>query len=164
EDPQTQLLWADLDASLRISMQHLRESIWALSAASITLLQLADRIRLFGQKRFTASQTHFSLTSTEEPLLLKPDQALALYRIAQEALNNAAKYANASRVTLQLTAEEGMLQMVIADDGLGFDAALLAEGSYGLSNMRARVQELGGTFTLTSAPGAGTRLQVQVPI
>jgi signal transduction histidine kinase len=167
EDPQTQSLWKDLDGSLRTSMQHLRESIWALGAASITLPQLADRIRIFGQKRFLGTQTQFVLQLADgNPTIptLKPDVALTLFRIAQEALNNAAKYAQAHKVTLSLTADTEQVTLSVADDGLGFDPQAPHMDSYGLSGMQARAQELGGSWLLESAPGRGTRIAVRLPI
>lgn len=102
-------------------------------------------------------------TTTHAPAL-KPDVALTLFRIAQEALNNAAKYAQAHKVALSLAAEADQVTMAVADDGLGFDPQSAHMDTYGLSGMQARAQELGGSWQLDSAPGSGTRIAVRLPI
>lgn len=88
----------------------------------------------------------------------------ALYRIAQEAMHNTVKHARATRVELGLVREDDRLQLVIADDGKGFDVAGAFPGHLGLHTMRQRAERLGGTFTLQSAPGEGSRIEVIVPV
>lgn len=89
----------------------------------------------------------------------------ALYRIAQEALNNALKHARAGQITLELRREAGRLALEIADDGAGFDPAAAHEtGGVGLRGIAERVAGVGGAFALESAPGEGTRLRVEVPL
>lgn len=86
-----------------------------------------------------------------------------LYRVAVEALNNALKHANADRVDVRLALENGFVVLEIADDGVGFDPALAREGGgFGLRGMEERVARLGGTFSITSRPGGGTRVRVEV--
>lgn len=93
-----------------------------------------------------------------------------LYRIAQEALTNALKHANASSVTVHLTAQEGQVILEICDDGCGFDPVLVGglhvddPGGMGLTNMRERTEKLNGLFAITSALGQGTTIRVQVPM
>jgi signal transduction histidine kinase len=89
---------------------------------------------------------------------------VGLYRIAQEALNNTLKHAGAQQVGVSLTQEEGLLRLVVRDDGCGFEpGAVNSGGGMGLQNMRERAAQLGGKLELTSAPGAGTTLEVEVP-
>jgi signal transduction histidine kinase len=93
---------------------------------------------------------------------LKQEVEEALYRIAQEALNNALKHAEPSSVTVTLRLE-GQVELVIADDGSGFDpGAVDGAGGIGLDSMRERAEEIGGVLTIDSAPGEGTRIQVSV--
>lgn len=87
----------------------------------------------------------------------------ALYRIAQEALNNVLKHAYAQQVTICLRQEQACLTLEIEDDGVGFDVATAREqGGLGLRGVEERVAQLGGTYTLHSAPGAGTILRVEI--
>jgi signal transduction histidine kinase len=84
-----------------------------------------------------------------------------LYRIAQEALNNSLKHAAATSVTVHIRTTDGQIELEVVDNGQGFDPDLLSDGGgVGLSSMRERTAVLGGTLTMQSAPGAGTRVQV----
>ncbi|KAF0109022.1 MAG: sensor histidine kinase lipoprotein [Anaerolineaceae bacterium] len=86
------------------------------------------------------------------------------YRIVQESLTNIARHAGVERAALRLTAGGGEMKISIADEGRGFDpAASLAKGR-GLAGMRERVRLLGGEFTVVSAAGQGTRLEVKIPL
>ena len=87
-----------------------------------------------------------------------------LYRIAQEALNNAAKYARAKTLHVQLHQGNGHIHLQIGDDGIGFDATAVPPGSVGLQGMAERVAQLNGRLTIDSAPGQGTQIQVEVPL
>jgi signal transduction histidine kinase len=90
----------------------------------------------------------------------------AAYRIAQEALTNAARHAGVNEVTVRAWVSGEWLSMQIADDGAGFDAnaALAAGTSTGLPGMRERATLLGGRWLLESAPGAGTRVTAEFPV
>ncbi|HZC26479.1 MAG TPA: GAF domain-containing sensor histidine kinase [Actinopolymorphaceae bacterium] len=87
----------------------------------------------------------------------------ALYRIAQEALQNIARHAQASRVTMRLSGSSTVLALEISDDGTGFDATASFPGHLGLRSMRERIAEIGGVLDLTSAPGKGTQIKVRAP-
>lgn len=87
----------------------------------------------------------------------------ALYRIAQEALNNSLKHAAASAVRVQLRSQVNQLSLEVCDDGRGFDPAQLqGSGGIGMSSMRERIEKLGGSFQITSAPGQGTLVRCQI--
>ena len=89
----------------------------------------------------------------------------ALYRIAQEALNNVLKHAQAQHVTLRLERAEAIVLLDIHDDGVGFEPSILnTTGGVGLRGIAERVAQLAGTFTLRSEAGAGTCLHVEVPV
>jgi signal transduction histidine kinase len=87
----------------------------------------------------------------------------AVYFCCLEALQNAAKYASAESVTIELSASNGDLAFSVADDGLGFDPTTTARGA-GLTNMRDRLEALGGTFEVDSAPNRGTTLRGRIPV
>jgi signal transduction histidine kinase len=86
-----------------------------------------------------------------------------LYHIAQEALNNSLKHSHARSVNVALHQKGPMVTLEIADDGVGFDVAQAhQEGKMGLPDMDAHASEIGGTLTITSRPGQGTRIRVDV--
>jgi two-component system NarL family sensor kinase len=89
---------------------------------------------------------------------------VAVFRIAQEALTNVARHAEAGQVRVELAATPGELRLGVSDDGRGFDPAGIPPGHYGLVGINERVRLLGGRFALHSSPGAGTRLAVTVPL
>jgi signal transduction histidine kinase len=89
----------------------------------------------------------------------------ALYRIAQEALNNALKHARAQRITVALQQTQSTVILVVTDDGIGFDLASTSDtGGLGLRGIAERVAQLGGTFTIQSTPAAGTQLRVEIKL
>ncbi|MGH2725012.1 MAG: histidine kinase [Actinomycetota bacterium] len=87
----------------------------------------------------------------------------AVYFCVLEALQNAAKYAEASRVQVRLQAGDGQLRFSVTDDGRGFDPATTPSGS-GLQNMADRVEALSGTLEVRSVPGQGTRVSGRLPV
>jgi signal transduction histidine kinase len=91
------------------------------------------------------------------------DVEAAAYFCVLEALQNASKYANASSVTVRLARENGSLRFSVGDDGIGFDPADTPPGS-GLTNMRDRLEALGGSVDVRSGPGGGTRVSGHIPI
>jgi len=99
----------------------------------------------------------------DEPRLPLPTKE-ALYRIAQEALNNIVKHARASRVNVRLETGDGSVRLEIGDNGIGFDPHGEFAGHLGLRSMRERAEKAGGTFTVESAPDQGTRILVWIPL
>jgi signal transduction histidine kinase len=88
-----------------------------------------------------------------------------LYRIAQEALNNALKHAAATSVTVYIRTEDERVELEVVDDGQGFDPDAVSDrGGMGLASMRQRAEKLGGSLTVLSAPGEGTRVKVSVGV
>lgn len=88
----------------------------------------------------------------------------AAFRIVQEAVNNALRHGPPTRVEVEVHHDGHVLELSIADDGSGFDAAALRNGGgLGLAGMRERTELLGGHFAIDSAPGAGTRIHARLP-
>jgi signal transduction histidine kinase len=98
---------------------------------------------------------------------LKPNVELALFRIAQEALNNAVRHARASKVVLTIKVDQDTVRLIIADNGIGFDQNMVTKPKggrgWGLMTMTERAMEVGGQCRIASQPGQGTRVEVEVP-
>ena len=92
-----------------------------------------------------------------------PEAEAAVYFCTLEALQNAAKYSGAETTTVRLSNGNGRLTFSVTDDGRGFDPAVMTPGA-GLQNMEDRVAALGGTLTVTSAPGRGTTVEGWLPV
>jgi signal transduction histidine kinase len=98
----------------------------------------------------------------EREIQLDDDHATALFRIFQEALTNIAKHAGATRVTVSLRPQRAHLTLSICDNGRGIEAAdRLKPHSFGLRGMSERAKALGGTLSLSSAPGGGTMVTIK---
>lgn len=101
----------------------------------------------------------------DAPENMPPEAAFNLLQIARESLANVRRHAHARRVRVQLTQENGLLELTVADDGLGFDPGRSSERHHhGLAMMRERIHGLGGQVTLATSPGQGTRVVVRVPL
>jgi two-component system sensor histidine kinase UhpB len=102
-----------------------------------------------------------------DPRLSVPVEG-ALFRIAQESLNNVAKHARATKVEITLRKKDGKATLVIKDNGVGFDANRLSEirraGKWGLTNIAERVLSIGGEYDIQSSPDEGTSIIVGVSI
>lgn len=106
-----------------------------------------------------------SLPTPEDLPELEEDAATHLYYIAQEALANAQKYAEADEIAIRLHREEGTLALEVTDDGEGFDVgAVEKENSLGLRSMRHRAEVLGAELKVESSPGEGTCVRCRVPV
>jgi two-component system, NarL family, sensor kinase len=95
---------------------------------------------------------------------LPPAVEVGLYRIAQEALQNALRHAAASRIFLRLETSSDRVRLVVQDDGKGFPEGSASTSRFGLVGMRERARLLGGSFQVESSPGAGTRITAEVPL
>lgn len=106
------------------------------------------------------------VTGEDREIRLRPETEVALYRIAQEALTNCAKYADAKTVKIELNGDAEHAIFVVSDDGVGFDLIRLGDGEItpglGLLSMRERAEAIGGKLTLASGPGLGTRVTVEI--
>jgi len=88
---------------------------------------------------------------------------LAFFRILQEQLNNIRKYANATKVAIDIAATNGMVALKVIDNGVGFDTKVKKQG-IGLENIRRRTQMLNGKVEIFSNPGEGCKLYIEIPV
>lgn len=90
---------------------------------------------------------------------------ITLFRLTQEALANSYRHARGARQAVRVWSDGAVICLEVADTGRGFDQQSISPGTQhlGLAGMRERVQVLGGTFEVESAPGAGTRIRARVP-
>jgi PAS domain S-box-containing protein len=111
--------------------------------------------------RLEGVRTEFRVENVEGPY--PPGLALAVYRVAQEALRNVARHSGALAARVTLAGVDGGLELVIADRGAGFDPAAVGPQGLGLVSMAERVHLEGGDFEVVSAPGTGTTLRARFP-
>lgn len=128
---------------------------------------LPSALRRLGAEQ--AGRTGIPVEVVAEELDLPMADQTALLRIAQGALSNAVRHADASRITLLLVETRGAASLSVSDDGCGFDdgaveAAAHRPDSFGLRAMRERVEQLGGTLGIVSAPSRGTTITARLPL
>jgi PAS domain S-box-containing protein len=98
-------------------------------------------------------------------IALSDERAVVVFRIVQESLTNASRYAGGKRVEIDLSCDDDLMRLEIRDDGRGFDLATQAKRhSFGLLGMHERALALGGQLNIASAPGAGTAISVRIPL
>jgi len=102
--------------------------------------------------------------SGETDTELAPAVAGGLYRVAQQAVLNAVRHAQARRITVSLARRERELSLRVEDDGTGFEPTEVPSDRFGLVGMRERARLLGGSLTVESAPDAGTAIEVRIPV
>ncbi len=114
------------------------------------------------QQELARTSLSISFECSNVPTRIPPDIALCLFRIAQEALQNAVKHSQARAVRLQLIGDPQGVLLIVADDGVGFDPDDALAHGVGLASMRERIESIGGSLTIRSRPAAGTRIEVAV--
>lgn len=146
------------DTSARV-MENMSDLVWAINSETDDTASLLRRIRQFGSALLEASNIDFEVAVPDPlpQLELKTEAKKNILLICKEAVNNIAKYSNASKAQIEITISDGLLCLTITDNGCGFEPGV--KKGNGLGNMEQRSADLGGTCCLITAPGAGTRLQ-----
>lgn len=146
----------------------MRESMLALQTELSEEHDLARALEehLGWYRHYCDIDAQFCLEAAWEPMRIPLPEQAQLLRIAQEALANARKHAAARNVRVCLNMCQGKVTLSIADDGCGFDKEKAAriEGHFGLKTMRERAESIGARFELLTAPGAGSRIAVELPL
>lgn len=114
-------------------------------------------VREFGE------HTDVAVTTAFDDVSLDGDAELTVYRVVQESLTNASKYAQAKEITVTMKAYDHHIELDVNDDGVGFDLETRLNASHGFAGMRHRVEALNGTLHVSSSVGRGTRLHVVLP-
>jgi signal transduction histidine kinase len=144
------LNWGAL-AEMRMLLVELRPS-------ALVEARLPDLMQQLGQATAARADLNVAVKSTGQQRLPE-DVQLAVYRMVQEALNNVVKHAAARNVTVELSLTTAGVDLSIVDDGRGFDPKDVPAGHFGIRIMRERADSIGATLTVSSQPGAGTRLR-----
>ena len=149
----------DLRRLTRAAQAEMRALLAELRPSALTDTDLGDLLHLLGNALSGRINIPVTVTVAHE-VILPAEAQVAFYRVCQEALNNVAKHAKASRVEIDLKQNETTVELRIRDDGKGFIPEQTAPGHYGLSMMRERATAVGALLTFTSQPGHGTELSM----
>jgi two-component system NarL family sensor kinase len=147
----------------RSNLEAARRSVLDLRAAPLEGRSLDGALAALAAETQTEHlRVDLETVGAERPLPARVE--VGLYRIAQEALTNVIRHADARHVALRLTSTPEQVQLEVEDDGRGFDPANVGQNRYGLTGMNERAKLLAGSLELESCPGEGTRLEVVVPV
>jgi two-component system NarL family sensor kinase len=161
---QVRSLLSNALALARSNLEEARRSVLDLRAAPLEGRSLSEALAELAAA-YTARgglKVAFSQAGAGRQLPLRIE--VGLYRIAQEALANAERHANASSARLNLVFLAGQIQLTISDDGQGFDPDQVPPGHFGLVGLNERARLLAGSLRIGSQPGKGTKIEIAVPI
>lgn len=157
-------LIAEMYTLLKQAMQSTRTATFDLSNPLLNLLGLNAAIESLGQ----TLGLPLYVEGGNEPLPLPEPVLAVVFRVVRELLFNVCKHALARHVSVSVNLLGGNLLIRIVDDGVGFDVGALPglrpEGGYGLASVRAQMLSLGGRLEIDSAPGAGSRMLISLPL
>jgi signal transduction histidine kinase len=165
-DPQEDRRWFGLiPATARRTIQSLDEIVWAINPRHDSLESLANYLSQFAQEHLTLAGIRCVL---DVPTVLPAVNLNAEFRhnlllAAREALQNVVAHAAANSVRVSLRLDDAALEIVIADNGRGFAPSSVNGEGNGLSNMRRRLEHIGGRFEIESAPAKGTTVRFVIP-
>lgn len=139
----------------------LNEIVWAVNPQSDTIEGLGTYMKTYAQKYLDDIGISYQLHFPEkyESIPLDPEKRRNIFLILKESLNNAAKYSNASEITIHLNIAENVLELIVSDNGIGMDTRIASSGN-GLNNMGQRMKQIGFNYVIESEPGKGCKIKV----
>ena len=148
----------------RIS-ESLSDIVWNINPRYDDLQNLFVRMKRYAADMLDGKNIngHFDFPANETSLILSMTQRRDLYLIFKEAVNNLAKYSEAKNTIIRVAAEDHKIELLVKDDGKGFDRSNVKAGN-GLQNMEHRAKASGGQVFITSAPGAGTTVRLEMRV
>ena len=151
--------------TLEETLNKVRDVSAILNPRQLTSLGLEASLRAHLLKTLENTSVHWSLECQQRLTGIPEEMAVAAFRITQEATTNVLRHAQANNLWIRLQRTPEGLALRISDDGQGFAPATCPaqEGQRGMSGMAERVEQLGGTLTITSAPGEGTQIDALFP-
>jgi signal transduction histidine kinase len=144
------------------TLQEVRNIALLLRPSMLDDLGLVAALEWYAREMSRAGETEVEVSAQDIPDDLKDDVKLCVYRVVQEALNNVQRHADAKKVSVELSQTAGVILVKVTDNGGGFDSKRTR--GMGLVGMEERVKRLGGRVAVNSKAGAGTMIEVELPI
>ena len=146
-------------------MQAMDDIVWSIKPANDNLGKVVARMREYMGAVLESKgiDCRFKITDQIEKSKLSMEQRKGVFLVYKEAVNNIAKYANASEVDVKINIDAGVLSMSIEDNGIGIPSLRLRNGN-GLDNMQQRIEQLKGIFHISSLEGKGTTISFSINI
>ena len=148
----------------RYSLNEARRSVMSLRQSLVKHVSLPDAIHDEASRFSEINDIPVNVNISGQPVELKADDEESLLRVFQEAITNIGRHSNASMVDVDLSYNDGSINLSIHDNGAGFDTRMKKQGSFGIIDMKERVSLLKGQFKIESKPGSGTTIFVNIPV
>lgn len=148
---------------IRTSLYEVRRIIYDLRPMALDDLGLVPTIKKYIDQTADYNNITIEFISLGEKQRLQSKYEVALFRLMQEALQNAVNHAKASLIKVKLEIGKSYIILVIEDDGIGFDFSIKKENSFGLIGMKERVEMLEGTLRIETSEGNGTKIFIKIP-
>ena len=166
EDPSKAFEYLDKisDNSSRM-MEAMDDIVWSINPVNDNMQKIMARMRSFATEVFEPKNIALDLHFDEalKDIHLDMEAKRDLFLLFKEAVNNAAKYSNSTNVAIHMLLKNKILQLKVQDNGCGFDVEKADSGN-GLSNMQKRAEKLKSKYSITSEPGKGTTVILEMPI
>lgn len=157
DNSKARALIAQAQHATRSGLEETRRALKALRASPLEELGLVAALRRLAESAAARAGLALDITLPDRLPMLAPDVEQAIYRIAQEALENAVRHAQATRLIVRLESDDQTFCLMVQDNGQGFKVdAASANGHFGVISMRERARLAGGSLAIASRPGAGT--------
>lgn len=168
-DPTTKVALQTLESLAEQTIEDLRRTTRALRPIYLEDLGLVTALEMLGRETEEAAEVRVTFSLQGEEIRLSASVELALYRIAQEALSNVARHAQASQANLRIQYSDKFVELEIEDNGVGFEAPttpadFAPSGHFGLLGMYERADLIGASLKIHSEAGQGTRTTIRLPI
>ncbi len=146
-------------------MESISDIVWSINPNNDSMEQMVLKMKEFASEILEPKEIRFSFEGAESVQLLPLDLSKRknLFLIFKEAINNAAKHSQATELKISFVKNASVLQLTIADNGIGFDAQSIKQGN-GQNNLKERAIAAGGVLTVDTAPGKGTTLHLNLPL
>jgi len=163
--PDAAPLLLQISQNAQSTLESISDLIWAVKPHADYLNDMADRMREYAVKMLDAKDIDYEMNIPRNlPMLdLDIETRRNIYLIFKEAVNNAMKYSQCSRISISLQVENECLNLCVADNGVGFDTVTAQRGN-GLTNMEKRARDSAGQFQIKTAPGQGTAVRFSLPL
>ncbi len=148
----------------RANLEEARRSVLDLRAAPLEGRTLVEALRALAADYAQRSGVDIQFELVGDDRRLPTRVEMGIYRIAQEALSNIARHAQAKRGVLRLTMSPQQVEIVVGDDGIGFDPDSIPDGRFGLIGLNERTRLLNGSLEICSALGEGTAIEAAIPL
>jgi len=163
--PEAAPLLEQISKSAQSTLESISDLIWAVKPHPDYLNDMADRMREYAQKFLDAKDIDYQLNIPRNLPVMEMDIEARrnAYLIFKEAINNALKHSECTKMDISLLADQEKLTLLVADNGIGFNVAEKISSGVGLGSMQKRARDIGGELKITSVAGQGTKVSFILP-